>query len=198
MRRFILFLVIPLLFGCEKYELPSNPQLNINGRWDVVKVKVVIDKVNFNSHVTVLSETEAAVTNFFVKQILNDTTLLLSQDFNGTSVDKRFNVDKTIWDFQYDQLRIYENNQNVVRGNSIDNYIFARYPCTYCTKNTVMEWNYLGSETRYTFSTDTYGAMPANELILTSQEFYTDIKLGSNVYDKAIESHLVITLHRID
>lgn len=178
--------------SCQKYDEISNPQLNLNGRWDVVKVKVVIDKVNFSSHVTVLSESEASVGNFYVKQILKDGTLLLSQDFKGTPIDKRFSVDKTTWDFQYNQLRIYEDNQNITNND----YIFVDFPCTYCTKKTIMEWNYLGGETRYTFLYDTYGAMPSNELILTSQSFYTDIKLGSNTYDKAIESHLEITLHK--
>ena len=196
MRKISLFISLILLFGCEKYELPTNPQSQLNGRWDVVKIKVVIDKVNFNIHVTVLSETEAAVNNFYIKQVLNDTTLLLGQDFNNTSVDKRFDIDKTTWSFENNQLRIYENNQNVVKGASIDNYIFATFPCNYCKENAVLEWDYLGSKTRYTFDTDTYGAMPANKLVLTSQTFYTNIKLGSNVYDKAIESHLEITLHR--
>jgi hypothetical protein len=192
MKKLLILLISVSLFSCQKYEEISNPQLNINGRWDVVKIKVVIDKVNFNSQVTVLSENEASVSNFYIKQILNNGMLLLSQDFKGTSVDRRFNIDKTTWDFQYNQLRIYENNQNVTN----DDYIFVEFPCTYCTKNTVMKWNYMGNQTRYTFSTDTYGAMPANELLLTSQSFYTNIKLGENTYDKAIESHLEITLHR--
>lgn len=192
MKKILLLLLVVSLVSCQKYEDFSNPQLNINGRWDVVKVKVVIDKVNFNSHVTVLSENIAAVTNFYVKKINNDGTLLLSQDFNSTSVDRRFDIDKTTWDFQYNQLRIYENNKNMVN----DDYIFVGFPCTYCTKNTIMEWDYMGNKTRYTFSNDTYGAMPSNEMILTSQSFYTNIKLGNNTYDKAIESHLEITLHR--
>lgn len=192
MKKLLLLLLIVSLVSCQKYEDFSNPQLNLNGRWDVVKVKVVIDKVNFNSHVTVLSEDVASVSNFYVKQINSDGTLLLSQDIAGTSPDKRFSVNKTTWDFQYNQLRIYENNQNVIKTD----YVFVGFPCTYCTKNTVMEWNYLGSETRYTFSIDTYGAMPSNEMLLTSQSFYTNIKLGNNTYDKAIESHLEITLHR--
>ena len=192
MKKILIIFLIPFLFGCEKYELQTNPQSQLNGRWDVVKVKVVIDKVNFSSHVTVLSENEAAVTNFYVKQVLNDNTLLLSQNISGTSIDRRFSIDKTTWDFENYQLRIYENNQNMVNND----YIFVDFPCKYCTKNTVMEWNYMGGLTRYTFSTDTYGAMPANELLLTSQTFYTNIKLGGNVYDKAIESHLEITLHK--
>jgi len=196
MKKILVIFLIPFLFGCEKYELPTNPQSQLNGRWDVVKIKVVIDKVNFNSHVTVLSETEAAVTNFYIKRILNDSTLLLGQDFNNTSVDRRFDLDKTTWSFENYQLRIYENNQNVVKGTSIDNYIFVKFPCNYCKENTVLEWDYLGNKTRYTFETDTYGAMPANKLVLTSQTFYTNIKLGSNEYDKAIVSHLEITLHR--
>jgi hypothetical protein len=192
MKKLIFFIISLTSLSCQKYDEISNPQLNLNGRWDVVKVKVLIDKVNFSSHVTVLSESEASVGNFYVKQILKDGTLLLSQDFKGTPIDKRFSVDKTTWDFQYNQLRIYEDNQNITNND----YIFVDFPCTYCTKKTIMEWNYLGGETRYTFLYDTYGAMPSNELILTSQSFYTDIKLGSNTYDKAIESHLEITLHK--
>lgn len=56
MKKILLLLLIFSFVSCQKYDEISNPQLNINGRWDVVKVKVVIDKVNFNSHVTVLSE----------------------------------------------------------------------------------------------------------------------------------------------
>ena len=54
----------------------------------------------------------------------------------------------------------------------------------------------MGEKTRYTFSIDTYGAMPSNTLKLTSQGFFTNILIGGNQYDKAIESHLEITLHR--
>ena len=109
-------LIIPLfvLFGCQIYEQPSNPQLNLNGRWDVVKVRVVIDKVNYGSRITVLTEDSASVNSFYVKKILNDNTLLLSQDFKGTSIDKRFILNRTTWDFQYNQLRIYEDNRKLV------------------------------------------------------------------------------------
>jgi hypothetical protein len=34
-------------------------------------------------------------------------------------------------------------------------------------------------------------------MVLTSQSFYTNIKLGGNTYDKAIESHLEITFHKL-
>ena len=54
-----------------------------------------------------------------------------------------------------------------------------------------------GNDNRYTFSIDTYGAMPSNVLKLTSQTFYTNIMVNNNQYDKAIVSHLEITLHRL-
>ena len=60
----------------------------------------------------------------------------------------------------------------------------------------IIETDYMGEKTRYTFSIDTYGAMPSNTLKLTSQGFFTNILIGGNQYDKAIESHLEITLHR--
>jgi hypothetical protein len=96
---------------------------------------------------------------------------------------------------------IFENGVSVVDSDNDGNrepkeYIFTTFPCTYCTKKTIIEWNYRGNKTRYQFSTDTYGAMPSNELILTSQEFVTNIMLGGHTYDKALISHLVITLTR--
>jgi len=39
--------------------------------------------------------------------------------------------------------------------------------------------------------------MPSNVLKLTSQTFYTNIMVNNNQYDKAIVSHLEITLHRL-
>lgn len=193
MKKLILILITFTLFGCEKYELPSNPRLNLNGRWDVVKVKVVIDKVNYGSNVEVLSEIEASVSNFYVNRINTDGTLILTQDFNETSVDRRFNINKTRWDFDYNKLIIFEDGQNITNGG----YIFTTLPCTYCTKQTVLEWDYMGAKTRYTFDIDTYGAMPSNRLILTSQQFITNIMLNGNTYDKAIISHLEITFHKL-
>ena len=193
MKRFLVFLLIPLLFGCEKYDLPSNPQLNLNGRWDVVKVKVVIDKINYGSSVEVLSEIEASVSNFYVSSINPNGTLSLTQNYNETAIDRRFNINKTNWEFDYNRLMIFENGQNVTNGG----YIFATLPCTYCTEQTVLEWDYMGSKTRYTFDVDTYGSMPSNKLVLTSQEFVTNIMLNGNTYDKAIISHLEITFHKI-
>ncbi len=193
MKKLLLLLFLPLLVGCEKYDLPSNPTLNLNGRWDVVKVKVVIDKINYGSNVEVLSEIEASVSNFYVSSINPNGTLLLTQNYNETAIDKRFNVNKTNWEFDYNRLMIFENGQNITNGG----YIFTTLPCTYCTEQTVLEWDYMGSKVRYTFDVDTYGAMPSNKLVLTSQEFVTNIMLNGNTYDKAIISHLEITFHKI-
>jgi hypothetical protein len=201
MKNLIFIIGVILLTGCEKYELESNPQLNLNGSWGVVDVKVVIDKVNYGSGVSVLNDTMGTVYGFTVDHINSDGTLVLTQNFNRASEDRRFIENNTIWEFDYNRLMIFENGVNVIDNNNDSirepkEYIFTTLPCTYCTKRTVLEWDYKGNLTRYTFSTDTYGAMPANELILISQEFVTNIMLGGHTYDKAIISHLVITLHK--
>ena len=195
MRKISLFISLILLFGCEKYVgTKSNPQLNINGGWDVIKIELVIDKVNFNGKINPFPPymDEASISSFYVNKINSDGTLTLSQNYDEVSVDKRFNVNKTNWKFDYNQLTIYENLKNVTK----DDYIFITFPCSYCTKQTVLEWDYMGSKTRYTFEIDTYGAMPANKLTLTSQPFITNILYNGNTYDKALTSHLVITFDR--
>jgi hypothetical protein len=188
---YVIIVVIAILFfltGCEKFEMESNPQLNLNGRWDVVEVDVVIDKVNYNSEVIVLDDDRAAVSNFFVTGVTENNELLLSQDFENTIINKRFDESTTQWEFDYNSLRVSDDIS--------DETMNVWFPCTYCTESTIIETDYRGSKTRYTFSIDTYGAMPSNVLKLTSQVFYTNILIGGNQYDKAIESHLEITLHR--
>lgn len=190
MKKYV-FLLLVFLFSftsCEKFEMPSEPQLNLNGRWDVVDVSVVIDKVNYNSEVVVLDDDRAAVNNFFISGVTPDNELILSQDFENTIINKRFDESTTQWEFDYNSLRISDDIS--------DEWMDVWFPCTYCKEKTIIETDYMGSKTRYTFSVDTYGAMPSNVLKLTSQVFYTNILIGGNQYDKAIESHLEITLHR--
>ena len=188
MRKLISILVVFTLFGCEKYELPSNPMLNLNGRWDVIKIRVVIDKVNYGSQVKVLNEDRASVSNFFVTGVTANNELLLSQEFEKILINRRFDIATTKWVFDYNKLRIIDDVS--------DEWMYVWFPCTYCTKRTVIECDYNGQKTRYTFNVDTYGAMPANELILSSQTFFTNIMVGGNQYDKAIESHLEITMQK--
>ena len=176
-----------ILIGCEKYELPSDPQLNINGWWDVVDINVVIDEVNYDSEIEVLSEDQASVSAFVVTGQDSSGNLLLTQNFEGTDIKRRFDIDYTQWEFDYGSLRITDSLGD--QTTTVD------FPCTYCTESTVMYVG--GNENRYTFSIDTYGAMPSNVLKLTSQTFYTNIMVNNNQYDKAIVSHLEITLHRL-
>ncbi len=188
-RTIFLWIVTVLLFAsCEKYELESNPQLNLNGRWDVVDIDVVIDNVNYDSEVTVTSEDQASVGSFYVTGVDSQGNLLLTQDFESTIINRRFDIDDTQWEFDYYDLRITDGLG--------DEWIPIDFPCVYCTERTILENDYMGEKTRYTFSLDTYGAMPSNVLKLTSQVFYTNILIDGNQYDKAIESHLEITLHK--
>lgn len=185
-----LFLFFSLfLFGCEKYVQPSNPQLNINGRWDVVDVNVVIDKVNYDSEITVVNQDQACVSSFLVSGVSTNNKLMLTQDFKSTIINRRFDVKTTQWEFDYFKLRIKDQYD--------DKWMYVDFPCTYCSEVTTFETDFNGEKTRYTFSGDTKAAMPSNVLKLTSQTFYTNIFVGSNRYDKAIIAHLEITLHRL-
>ncbi len=185
---YLVFFLIFGLFGCEKYDDISNPQLNLNGRWSVVDIDVVITEVNYGSDVTVLDESTATVSNFYVESIDSSGNLILSQDYENVIINRRFDESTTEWEFDYYNLIISD-------GIGSESMVI-NFPCTYCTEQTVIETDYMGQKTRYTFDVDTYGAMPSNVLKLTSQVFYTNILIGGNQYDKAIESHLEITLHR--
>ena len=183
---YLVFFLIFGLFGCEKYEEMSNPQLNLNGRWSVVDIDVVITDVNYESEVTVLDESKATVSNFYVDSVDSDGNLILSQDYDDSVIiNRRFDESSTVWEFDYNSLLITDG----VGSESM----MINFPCTYCTEQTIIETDYKGQKTRYTFDVDTYGAMPSNVLKLTSQSFVTDIP---NQYGNAFRTHLEITLHR--
>ena len=184
---YLVFFLIFGLFGCEKYEEMSNPQLNLNGRWSVVDIDVVITDVNYESEVTVLDESKATVSNFYVDSVDSDGNLILSQDYDSVIINRRFDESSTVWEFDYNSLLITDG----VGSESM----MITFPCTYCTEYTKIEFDYESNKTIYTFYVDTYGAMPSNVLKLTSQSFYSNILIGEG-FDKAIESHLEITLHR--
>jgi len=188
MKKLIFFIISLTLLSCEKYDEISNPQLNLNGRWDVIDVKVIIDKVNYGSSVKVVNDDKAAVINFLVQGVNSKGELMLTQDYYGTIINRRFDESSTKWEFDYYNLRISDDKS--------DEWMTINFPCVYCTEKNIIETDHKGQKTRYTFSTDTYGAMPSNTLKLTSQVFYTNILINGNQYEKAIESHLEVTLHK--
>lgn len=187
MKNVIFGLLLSVLCSCEIYQQPSNPQLNLNGEWDVVDVDVVIDKVNYGSEVYVVNDDKASISPFYVLGVDENGHLMLTQDFDNTSLQRRFDVESTTWEFDYSNLIISDKNE-------MKSFYFD-FPCFYCTKLTKIDIKDSDEKTIYTFTIDTYGAMPSNELVLTSQNFYTNILIGGNQYDKAIISHLEITLH---
>ena len=178
---FLLSLLITLV-GCEKYELTSDPQLNLNGWWDVAEVNLVISQVNSDKQVIVSQEEQATVGNYTIIETNSDEYITIINNFSGTDIKRRFDVYHTQWEFDYGSLRVIDSIGE--QTTTVD------FPCTYCTEASVMEIGDF-SENRYTFSIDTYGAMPSNKLTLTSEEFIT------NNNGIQIESYLVIILHRI-
>ncbi len=186
MKKLVLLLFVTLFWSCEKYELPSNPQLNLNGRWDVVDIKVV-NKFNYGMEGIVINSDRASVSNFLVTGITTDNRLKLSQDFNNTTIYRRFDISTTKW--------IFDGHYLIIKDNVSEQKIWVDFPCDYCKEKTIIEINTM-DYTRYIFNIDTYGAMPSNKLVLTSQTFFTNIMIGGNQFDKAIESHLEITLNR--
>lgn len=192
----LIYLFVLLLFSCEIYEEPSNPQLNLNGRWNVATISVwARSTYNGNPNreeydrIPVTNSDMAVVGAFQIQRISEEeNVIVLTQDFENAPIQRRFDLENTIWEFDYYDLII--NDQFSFQKLSIDDQW-----CQYCTKPSKIEF-FDQDKTLYTFSIDTYGAMPANVLVLTSQPFYTDIFLSNGQFDRAIECHLQITLHR--
>jgi hypothetical protein len=106
MKRLILFLLIPLLIGCEKYELPSNPQLS--GQW-------VVDGVTFpntnSGQQTILSDTVVVANRELVNVDGNGVGTFINNwsDSNIPWHDK-FIIGKTVWEFETNLVGLPDRN----------------------------------------------------------------------------------------
>ena len=108
MRRFILFLVIPLLFGCEKYELPTDPKLS--GQW-------VVDAVTFpntnSNQQTILSDTVIVADRKLVNVDGNGVGRFVNNwsDPNIPCHDK-FIIGRTVWEFETSLVGLPDRNNS--------------------------------------------------------------------------------------
>ena len=182
-----LLLLIPILFGCEDYEQPSEVNLT-GGTWIFTDYKIV--KVSSISPITIIPNDTICI-NSFGDQSYVSGGILMKQNYGYTPPDRRFIKGVTTWEFDMSSSYLYCNNDLV-------NYFTVNYPAYMRSEHTQMEVTNprSGSVTQYTFFTDALGANYPRKLTLTSPEIVSDLFLSDGMRDKAVTVKIILIFTR--
>lgn len=181
-----LLILIPLLWGCEKIEFPSQP--SIDGEWIFTDYKVTV--YSSRADVRVIPNDTICI-NSFNNQSTVSGGFLMKQNYNLTSTDRRFIKGQTLWNFSGS----YGSTMFPLHINRSEDYLIADFPLGINMReysHLVVKNNNNGYKTDYTFLTDGIGATYSRKLTLVSPVISTDLYLADGRREKAVD--VIVTL----
>jgi hypothetical protein len=187
MKKLLFLLLIPLLFGCEMYMEPTNPQLNLNGEWKIVDI---ID--TYSENLQIVNDDFYAVSPFVVKSINNGQWIIQN---DTTDIHPCYFYKKGyVWEFDYNQL-ILKNDRGEKNGIYYVGFFNNVYNSNYFKLDDKITGVEMGGV--WQFATNfTYGSFPSNVLYITVPEIEFSIDGSERSYDRLINQNITITLMR--
>lgn len=181
MKRNFIFLLFSLLFlGCQKYEQYSPPVFS-GGKWIFTGYDVSVISAISSTQVI---KSDTICINSFNNQSFISGNISMKQNFDQTSLDRRFIKGVTTWEFdgtaQSVRFPLYVNYVRMVGSIKPENV----YATLYGNRMEIMNMNN-GSTTNYTIS-NTQNDAYATTLTLLSPPIVTDLYLSNGTRDKAV------------
>ena len=188
-------LFITVLGGCEIYTEPSDTVVFMGGgKWTLIDYDIVI--VNSITPVTIIKNDTICI-NSFCEAIEVEGGTMMKQDYNNTTISRRFIRNITQWEFTGNNLYCdWINSPGGMKPShepfwvSYPNMLYTNYNRMSIFDNTV------GTVTNYTFKTNNVGVAPPNELILISPEIVMNLYSSSGARDKALTFKVILTFMR--
>ena len=206
MKKLLLILLItPLFWGCEKVEFISEP--SVAGKWYFDDYRVtIVRSVNGerdqrrDDNIEVI-KTDTICINNFGEQSFVSGMVLMKQNYNKTSVDRRFIKGVTTWDFDGPSQSTFFP---LIINNNLNGETYAKFPKPYLPnkygeyiQTSMVVSNYSnGNETDYTFTTDKFGAGYSRVMTITSPNISTDLYLSSGQREKAVTAFVTLIFKR--
>ncbi len=191
MKKLLFFLLlIPILFGCEPffyYDEISEPHLT-GKPWTFVDYEIQVISSISDVEVTL---NDTVCINAFGLQREVDGGILMQQNYNGTSVDRRFIKGVTQWEFDDNSYTVYINGNTDVRFPvTFPNYMMKEYD-----KMEVVN-PMIGAVTNYSYESNAQGANYPTEFVLLSPDIVTDLYLSNGMRDKAVTVQVLLIFRR--
>jgi hypothetical protein len=198
MKRLILIFFSFLFWGCEKYELITPPVIT-GGKWVFYDYEIV--PITTISPYQIIKNDTICI-NAWNNQTFVSGDIIMKQNYNATSKDRRFIVGGTTWEFDgtagsqfYYLLTEFKNFGGSFQPthNPFDVELLHRVNklSVYNTEN--------GSMTYYTYDFNeikSNGVTPSNKMTLLSEPIITDLYLSNGTRDKAITVRILLKFMR--
>ena len=188
----IIILLFPILFcGCEKYSQVSIPRFT-GDKWIFVDYDIVV--TNSLSEVTVIKNDTVCI-NAFNGQSFFSGNVLMRQNYENTSIDRRFVRNKTMWEFASNNYNLYCDFSTKDGGlrPTHDPFWVSISPVTQFLQ---VQNTKTGSRTVYTYDANSTGAFPATILRLCSPPIVTDLYYSNGSRDKAVTVRVILKFMR--
>jgi len=182
---FILFLLIG--FGCQIYEEPSNPQLNLNGTWRIVEIVST-----YSESIEIINDNYYAISPFYVVSNIDNKWLIRNDTTNIQSC--YFYKKGYVWEFDYNNLTLKNNTGNIL-GKYYIGIIDSYYNPNYFLLTEKETNKPIGGI--WTFNV-LYGngSFPSSVLYITAPKIEFNIDGPERSYDRLITQSITILLMR--
>ena len=191
MKRLLFLLFLPLLMGCEKYLMESDPKLNINGVWKISTITPVLQSTMTTS-IKVVNSDFYAQSPFYIVSYNSNNEMLIRND---TSKVKPcfFYKRGYIWEFDYHTLVLKNDVGQILREYKVwfrDTY--------YNPNDFYLEDKHTGETIpgNWHFSQNGKGSNRANDMVLTVPEIWFDINGSDRSYQRAVNQSIILNLVR--
>jgi hypothetical protein len=188
----LLLILIPVLFsGCEKVEFISEP--SVAGEWTFVDYDIII--ISSPSDVSIVKTDTICINSFSQQKVIGDN-IQAKQDYNNTSKDRRFIVNKTTWNFDGPSQ---STSFPLVIDKDINYDSWGNFPRPYFEKeftSLVVKNMRSGDVTNYTFDASGMAQNYSKKLTLLSPVISTDILYGQHKREKALNVRILLRFMR--
>lgn len=191
MKKIILFVICITFWGCEKYAQYSTPRLT-GDKWLFYDYDIMVTNALNNLSVV---KTDTVCINAFNDQSFISGSFLMKQNYDKTALDRRFVVNKTMWEFGSNNYNLYCDFAPKDGGLRPTHEPFwtSVYPVT---SRLEIQNNQNGGRTVYTYETNNVGAFPPSKLTLLSPPIVTDLYYSNGARDKAVTVRVLLKFMR--
>ena len=192
MKQILGLILISTLFGCQKYEQISNPQLNLNGQWRIVNINPTFQTTVTNSLQVTNSDFYALSPFIIVSTNTTNNTMVIKNDTTNIR-PCFFYKNGYVWEFDYNTLILRTNMGKTLKSYNI------WYRDSYYNPNDFFMTDNVTGETipgNWHVSRNGNGSMPANELYIDVPEIWFDIMSSNRTYVRAINQKITLRLTR--
>ena len=198
MKKLIILLFLPFIWGCEKYELITPPVIT-GSKW-VFYDYDIIPISSISSYQIIKNDTICI--NSWNNQTFVSGGILMKQNFTSTTKDRRFVKGNTTWEFNGTVgSPFYYLSTDFINFNGTNQPSHIPFDVEVDQKTDKLSvYNTeTGSVTWYTYDVSNIksnGVTPSSKMTLLSPEVVTDLYMSNGTRDKAVTVRILLKFMR--